>query len=191
MPIHMGGPPAVPKASRALRGGRRHMVSLARQRSAAASASRSWVERLWSSIAERGQSYAKEQGKPLSTLEQAKLLAEALLSERGEASGAAVARELHAQLRARGSDERVAFYRFLAEGFVPDPIRLRAAATAYIADPTAERAAPLAGGRRSGSQGAASPHDHVAGRHGGAGRDAQGAARPAACRAEPKAARRG
>ena len=41
------------------------MVSLARQRSAAASASRSWVERLWSSIAERGQSYAKEQGKPL------------------------------------------------------------------------------------------------------------------------------
>jgi malonyl-CoA decarboxylase len=120
------------------------MVSLARQRSAAASASRSWVERLWSSIAERGQSYAKEQGKPLSTLEQAKLLSEALLSERGEASGAAVARELHAQLRALGSDERVAFYRFLAEGFVPDPIRLRAAATAYIEDPTAERAALLA-----------------------------------------------
>ena len=55
-------------------------------------------------------------------------LAEALLSERGEASGAVVARELHDGLRTLGSDDRLAFHRFLATNFQPDATRLRAAA---------------------------------------------------------------
>ena len=70
-------------------------------------------------------------------------LAEALLSERGEASGAALARELHECLRALGTEDRSAFYRFLATGFEPEALRLRTAAEAYLADPSAETAALL------------------------------------------------
>ena len=56
---------------------------------------RSWVERLWSTIAERGRPYADSlQPRPsASALDRAREFATALLSERGEASGAAVARE--------------------------------------------------------------------------------------------------
>lgn len=102
----------------------------------------SWLERLWSSIAERGQSGA---GPDLAVppLDRARLLAEALLSERGEASGAAVARELHAALRDMAPDDRLAFARFLAAGFMPNAAKLRAAAEAYLADPTPELAARL------------------------------------------------
>ena len=71
-------------------------------------------------------------------------LAEALLSERGEASGAVVARELHEGLRALSTEDRLAFHRFLATNFQPDAARLRAAAEAYLADPGADGAARLA-----------------------------------------------
>jgi len=79
-----------------------------------------------------------------SPLDRAKRLAEALLSERGEASGVIVARELHESLRTLGAEERLAFYRFLANGFTPEPERLRTAAEAYLAAPTADAAAQLA-----------------------------------------------
>jgi len=58
--------------------------------------SRSLLERLWSTIADRGRSYADvlQPDASATPLERAQELAAALLSERGEASGAAVAREL-------------------------------------------------------------------------------------------------
>jgi len=106
----------------------------------------SWIERLWSSVADRGRSYAEVlQPEPQKApLERARELATALLSERGEASGAAVARELHAVLRGLAPEGRLAFYRFLAENFLQDEGSLRTAAQAYLADPTPERAAQLA-----------------------------------------------
>ena len=104
---------------------------------------RSWLERLWNSIADRGREYAEVPAASVPSLERAKQLASALLSERGEASGAAVARELHAVLRDLGPDDRLEFYRFLASGFLPDEARLREAANAYLAEPTAERATRL------------------------------------------------
>jgi malonyl-CoA decarboxylase len=79
----------------------------------------------------------------LPPLDRAERLAEALLSERGEASGAVVARELHDSLRALGADDRLAFYRFLATGFAPKAKPLRAAAEAYLVEPTPEAAARL------------------------------------------------
>jgi malonyl-CoA decarboxylase len=106
---------------------------------------RSWLDRLWSSIADRGRAHtegAVEDSAP--PLERARGLAEALLSERGEASGAAVARELHASLRGLDAEGRASLYRFLATGFCPDPERLRAAAEAWIAEQTPERAVRLA-----------------------------------------------
>jgi len=105
---------------------------------------RSWIDRLWVAVAERGRAYIAVPSTTLAPLERARRLATALLSERGEASGAAVARELHAVLRGLDPEERLGFYRFLAAGFLPDEGRLRAAAEAYLAQPSAERATLLA-----------------------------------------------
>jgi malonyl-CoA decarboxylase len=105
---------------------------------------RSWLERLWASLALRGSAEIVPTGVVVPLLDRAKRLAEALLSERGEASGAVVAHELHESLRGLGAEDRRAFHRFLATGFQPDATRLRAAAEAYLAEPTAEGAARLA-----------------------------------------------
>jgi malonyl-CoA decarboxylase len=107
---------------------------------------RSWIERLWSSIADRGRSYAEVLQPEASKvpLDRARELATALLSERGEASGAAVARELQISLHELGTADRVSFYRFLVENFLPAEAQLRAAAEAYLAEPTPERATQLA-----------------------------------------------
>ncbi|GAA0566685.1 malonyl-CoA decarboxylase [Craurococcus roseus] len=111
----------------------------------------SWVDRLWSSVLERtglrsgprpaGAAAAMAELPPL---ERSKRLAEALLSERGEASGAAVARELLAASRELDEAGRTELYRFLAANFQPDAQALRAAAEAWLADPTPENAARLA-----------------------------------------------
>jgi malonyl-CoA decarboxylase len=77
-------------------------------------------------------------------LSRAKKLAESLLSERGEASGAVVARELHEVLRILVAEDRLNFQRFLATDFAPDATLLRAAAETYLSDPSAEAAALLA-----------------------------------------------
>src|SRR3981189_1634519 len=74
----------------------------------------------------------------------AKQLAESLLSERGEASGALLARELHGVLRGLNAGDRHGFQRYLATKFQPDTAALRVAAERYLADTTAEAAAALA-----------------------------------------------
>ena len=83
-------------------------------------------------------------GPRLQALDQAKQLASALLSERGEASGAFMARELHEVLRGLGAADRLGFQRYLATAFRPDAGVLSAAAQRYLADGTAETAAALA-----------------------------------------------
>src|ERR1700687_5734221 len=88
-----------------------------------------------------------EAGRPTAAVNQlsrAKKLAESLLSERGEASGAALARELHEVLRILVAEDRLNFQRFLATYFAPDATVLRAAAETYLSDPSAEAAALLA-----------------------------------------------
>jgi len=88
-----------------------------------------------------------EAGRPTAAVNQlsrAKKLAESLLSERGEASGAAVARELHEVLRILVAEDRSNFQRFLATDFAPDATVVRAAAETYLSDPSAEAAALLA-----------------------------------------------
>jgi malonyl-CoA decarboxylase len=79
-----------------------------------------------------------------SALDHAKQLATTLLSERGEASGALVARGLHGVLRGLDASVRHGFHRFLATEFQPDQTALRAAAERYLGDATAETAAALA-----------------------------------------------
>src|SRR6202051_2396633 len=70
-------------------------------------------------------------------VDRAKQLAATLRSERGEASGAQVARELHRVLRALDPDDRHSFQRYLATEFQPDKAALRAAAERYLANTTA------------------------------------------------------
>src|ERR1700746_454991 len=72
-----------------------------------------------------------------SPLDRAKRLASTLLSERGEASGALLARELHWVLRALDAGDRQGFQRYLATEFQPDARALRIAAERYLADNTA------------------------------------------------------
>ena len=66
------------------------------------------------------------------------------MSERGEASGAALARELIQCWRSLPAEDRAAFYRFMGMGFAPDATRLRAAAEAYLEKSSADTAAQLA-----------------------------------------------
>jgi malonyl-CoA decarboxylase len=77
-------------------------------------------------------------------LDLAQQLAAKLLSERGEASGALVARELHGVMSALDADDRHGFQRYLATGFQPDAAVLRAAAERYLVEATAETAAAVA-----------------------------------------------
>jgi malonyl-CoA decarboxylase len=79
-----------------------------------------------------------------SPLDRAKRFASTLLSERGEASGALLARELHGVLRALDAGDRHGFQRYLTTEFQPDTAALRIAAERYLADTTAEAAAALA-----------------------------------------------
>jgi malonyl-CoA decarboxylase len=77
-------------------------------------------------------------------LDCARQLATTLLSERGEASGALVARELHQVLRSLDADDRHRFQRYIAAAFQPDAAALRTAAENYLAGSNAESAAALA-----------------------------------------------
>ena len=97
---------------------------------------RGWIERLWSGIADRGEAYATVPGASTPPLERVRLLAASLLTGRGEASGAAVARELLAAMRDLGPGDRAGFRHYLATNFAPDRDKLREAAENYLADPT-------------------------------------------------------
>jgi malonyl-CoA decarboxylase len=56
----------------------------------------------------------------LAPVDRAKQLAATLLSERSEASGALIARQLHEVLRALDASDRHGFQRYLATEFQPD-----------------------------------------------------------------------
>ncbi len=105
---------------------------------------RAWLERLWPSIAERGRLFAPIPAADLNSLERARQLANSILSERGEASGAAVAKELLAVLSGLDSDQRGQFLAYLADNFEPDMGALKQEATAFLASPSSESAARLA-----------------------------------------------
>src|ERR1700756_495639 len=77
-------------------------------------------------------------GTKLPPLDRAKQLAATLLSERSQASGAPIARQLHDLLGGLDSSDRHGFQRYLATKFQPEGAALRAAAQHYLAEGTAE-----------------------------------------------------
>jgi malonyl-CoA decarboxylase len=106
--------------------------------------SRSWLERVWGSVADRGRKFAPIPAVSIDPLQRAKMLATSLLSERGEASGAAISRELLKVVLSFSAEQRVQFMVYLADGFQADQEKLGEAARAYLADPSPERASRLA-----------------------------------------------
>jgi len=80
---------------------------------------------------------AKTDGKPDRHTRKTVSLCHALLSERGEASGAALAREALAAYRMLAGPALTAFFDVLADEFSPDPRAVEAAADAYRKDCTA------------------------------------------------------
>ena len=104
---------------------------------------RTWLDRLWASIADQGRAFARVPSGDITGPARALALATALLSERGEASGAALSRELTLCVRALDPKDRLRVLRLISEGFAPDPARLRAAAETYLADPTQAAASRL------------------------------------------------
>lgn len=105
---------------------------------------RSWLDRLWSSIAEHGRHFVTFPNADLPSRERAELLADSLLGGRGEASGAALAAGLLSAIGGLSPADRIGFLEFLATHFEPDHDRLETAARAYLAAPGAETATVLA-----------------------------------------------
>ncbi len=102
-----------------------------------------WLERLWNTVADRGRAFANVPAASLPALDRVRRLAAALLSGRGEASGAALARELAAALKTLTPADRLDFCHYLATGFMADEAALRLAAEAWLAEPSPARAEAL------------------------------------------------
>ncbi|TSD87959.1 hypothetical protein FFK22_015035 [Mycobacterium sp. KBS0706] len=98
---------------------------------------------LINSIADRGlELFAFGRGRPLP--QDLGGICRALLSEQGEASGIALARELVALYRVLDAAGREAFFILLAREFGPDHAAIAAAAGAFVAEPSAAGALALA-----------------------------------------------
>jgi malonyl-CoA decarboxylase len=105
---------------------------------------RHWFERLRTAIADGGSRFAPIPAATVEPVARAAMLAESLHAARGEASGAAVARELMNVVTALTPDERAKFIVFLSEGFQPDPTTLADAASRYLEERSPKAAAALA-----------------------------------------------
>ena len=93
------------------------------------------LDQLWTSIADAGRDLVRTrfQGRRRPPIRD---LCRDLLSTKGEASGAALARELVEAYRAMGEADRLAFFSMLAEDYGADRARILAAVEAYRAQPT-------------------------------------------------------
>jgi malonyl-CoA decarboxylase len=99
---------------------------------------------VFAAIAERTRRTAGPGSMEHDPLDYAQLLAASLMSERGEASGAAIAQELLVVLASLSAGQLAAFCTYLGDGFTPDPVALRAAALRYLEAPNAENSFSLA-----------------------------------------------
>jgi malonyl-CoA decarboxylase len=98
------------------------------------SRNRQVLRRIWGTLAK-----TRADGAAPSAARRAAAMAHALLSERGEVSGARVAAELKAAYEALDPSAREAFFDIAVDEFGPDAAALAAAIDAYRADPTPAR----------------------------------------------------
>lgn len=95
-------------------------------------------------IGDRGRSFLKPGVGPVRNADSLAGLCRRLLSTRGEASGVAIARDVHDGFVAAGEDEKLHFFHLLARDFGPDPARVLAAAQTFAVDQSPEAQARLA-----------------------------------------------
>jgi malonyl-CoA decarboxylase len=103
----------------------------------------SFLQELLNTVAERGRQYlpsALVGGGRKSDLD---TLTRALVSNRGEASGVAIAHEILKRYRVLDAEGRLAFFRSIAETMRPDGEAVTRAATRYLAQPDAASLAQL------------------------------------------------
>lgn len=98
-----------------------------------------FLKRIWSLGSRAATKLRNGEGKAVEVLR----LAEALLSERGEVSGARVGAELLAAYRNLSPSGREAFFDLLADSFIPDPDQVAIAAEAYRRSPSSTTLARL------------------------------------------------
>jgi len=96
----------------------------------------SFFQELMAAVAEQGRALLPKALFGDGGGESIEVLSRALMSGRGEASGVAIARQLLNQLRKASSEERLQFFRFLAEDLQPDPIQVADAARSYLEQPS-------------------------------------------------------
>lgn len=96
----------------------------------------SFLQELMNSVAEQGRALLPKSMFGPDADESTEALARALMSGRGEASGVAIARQLLIALKSATAEQRLLFYRFLADEIQPDPIAVTDAARHYIDEPT-------------------------------------------------------
>ncbi len=100
----------------------------------------SFLQELLNSVAEQGRQLLPW---GLGAQEDIVTLSRALVSGRGEASGVAIAKDIVEIWRAQPRADRLAFYKFLAEGLAPEPGAVQEAAAAYLRAPTPDALARL------------------------------------------------
>ncbi|HET6388033.1 malonyl-CoA decarboxylase [Hyphomicrobium sp.] len=96
----------------------------------------SFFQELMATVAEQGRALLPKALFREAGGESIEVLSRALMSGRGEASGVAIARQLLNQLRKASSEERLQFFRFLAEDLQPDPAVVADAARSYLEHPS-------------------------------------------------------
>ncbi len=95
----------------------------------------SFLQELLNTISEQGRQLLPW---GLSGQEDIVALSRALVSNRGEASGVAIARQILEIYRGQSPAERRKFYAFIADGLAPEPKAVEDTARAYLAEPTPE-----------------------------------------------------
>lgn len=91
-------------------------------------------QELLSSISERGLALLGPNAGPAADVDDLIRQCDALLSNRGEASGVAFARRILAGFSTLDQDQRFAFYQALATRYEPDPGEVEAATSAYVGE---------------------------------------------------------
>ena len=98
---------------------------------------------LWHSVADRGRELVARR-RDAREMRSIASLCRDLVSEHGEASGVALAREVVEHFAAMDEDQRLAFFKLLAEEYGPDPEEIGRAAAAYLDRRDAESLRQLA-----------------------------------------------
>ena len=92
----------------------------------------SFLQELMNTVAEQGRALLPKALFGAGDGQSIEVLSRALMSGRGEASGVAIARQLLNQLKKATSDERLQFFRFLADDLQPDARKWPRRRAAYL-----------------------------------------------------------